>query len=170
MKLEEIKNLLLNSERADWSLIHCESYGNGPSYKNKLRFDYSIEEPNKIYSHRVVAVYRPDISITMAYDLICEEDLDLDWLERFDDSSPSLHFVDVFYNNALVLREKFIKIDNCKLPYPRRIGKDKRLVVNLQQYALIEFLQKLSFQTDDSIKFSYYFDKSGIEIDEGEWE
>lgn len=173
MKLEEIENLLLKSERADWSIIPCESFGNGPSYKNKLIYSEVLDDDTHVIqvdSHSNIAVFKPNVGITMAFGLVLEEEVEFEWLDRFESNSASSYFMDIFYHNALVHREKYLLVDGveCILPYPISDTKRMKPKVSLEQYAFIGLLHLLEADRVSKEKYDSYFEQSGIVLIKGD--
>lgn len=68
-------------------------------------------------AHGNVAIYMPDISITMAFGLTAVEDFKEDWAKRFPNSSASSSIVDLFYNGSLVYRDIFVNVDGGRANY-----------------------------------------------------
>lgn len=174
MTLTELIQKILNSTSNDWNDIGCWGAFSGPSYKDKLEF-YNVYdgEPNILHvdSHSNVLVFKPDISITMAYGLSSNDEFKAEWANQFPDPSASSSFIDIFYNNALVFRETYLTVDGgrCKLPIPSYGENHKDLVVSKEYYDFIRLLQKLSSGSNDEKNFNYYFGQTGIKIIDSEW-
>ncbi len=173
MKLEELLTLILNSSEDDWNDIGCWGYGSGPSYKDKFTF-YEIYEGEsnilKVDSHSNVLVYKSNISITMAYGLVSNEDFVSPWANQFPDPKASSDFIDIFYNNALVFRETYLVVDGgrCKLPIPSYNSKQE-LIVSRDYYNFIKLLQRITSGSHSDDNFDYYFGQTGIKVVETKW-
>lgn len=135
MKLENLIDLFIGSVKENWNQIECGGTGSGPSYKDSFTFHQRYDSQDNIITHASfndLAVYKEDISITMAWGLPVinhsneESELKKDWISKFPDGRVGHYrLVDLFYNNALVLRSEYVLVDggNYKLPYPNTDGK-----------------------------------------------
>ena len=168
MTLAELMDRIINSSKEDWNSIACWGAGSGPSYRNKFEF-YSTYEGEQAVLHCVpygmAASYKPDLSITLAWGLTVNEDFREPWANKFPDPKASSHYVDVFFNNALVYRELYVVVDGgrTKLPIPR---KPKELLVPRNYYSFIKLLDEI-----DTYLSSYesYFKQAGFEITNTQW-
>lgn len=112
MKFADLINLFLNSSIQDWQTI-----SHGPLFKDRVAGDL-------IDSYDFLSVYEPDISITLAWGLPKFPDpvkntVTDEWILRFGGTSkPTLHYVDLFYNNALVFRSSYILVDDSRYMVP----------------------------------------------------
>ncbi|PIB30758.1 hypothetical protein BFP78_13220 [Gaetbulibacter sp. 5U11] len=173
MTLNEVLKTILESESSDWREIGCWGYGTGPSYKDKLTFNEVYDgSPNILTadSHSVVSVYKKDLSITMAYGLISNDDFKEKWANQFPDPHASSKFIDIFFNNALVFRETYLVVDGgrCKLPIPS-YNQAGKLTVSQDYYNFIKFLEMLSSGAMTSKNFDSYFNRTDITIIDTEW-
>jgi hypothetical protein len=120
----------------------------------------------------MVAVYMPDVSITMAWGLDCNPDFKEEWANSFPDPKASSHFVDLFYNNALVFREVYVNVDGARgdLPLPSIVrGDDKKIValeVPRDKYRFFSLLDSIS---RGGREFERYFSQAGFTMVEREW-
>lgn len=117
MNLRQVVGRIVGSSREDWHLI-----ADAPSYRDHLQFYEMYEgQPNVLHvaAHPSVAVYIPDVSITMAWGLKWLEDFKEDWCKNFPNSKANGGFVDVFFNNALVYRTAYVWVDGIHFPLPR---------------------------------------------------
>lgn len=126
MTLETLMEKVIHSHREEWHKITCWGANSAPSYHNRLTF-YETWESNyhgvlDAEDHSNVAVYMPDVSITLAFGLHHLDDFKEQWANKFPDSHASSSYVDVFYNNALVFRDVYVSVDGgrAKLPLPTR--------------------------------------------------
>lgn len=120
MTLEELLETIAESSTDEWWHEACWGAHSGPSYRDHL--EEESEHLITVKSHSDIAVYKPDISITIAWGLDCMETFKAEWVKKWYDSSASSSFVDVFYNNALVYRERYVTVDGARanLPIPRQ--------------------------------------------------
>ncbi len=173
MTLDEIIELITNSNPEDWNEIGCWGYGSGPSYKDQFTF-YEVydAEPNilKADSHSTVSVYKKNLSVTMAYGLTSNDDFKEKWANQFPDPSARSKMIDIFYYNALVFRETYLVVDGgrCKLPIPS-YTEDGELYVAKGYYDFIKFIEILSSGATTSKNFDYYFGQTGIKVIDKEW-
>ncbi|HEY0072563.1 MAG TPA: hypothetical protein VGB77_00555 [Abditibacteriaceae bacterium] len=132
MDYNNFRQSIHNSSSDDWNIIYCYGSGTGPSYREdtaaflesmimEIRSGERQKEWPKRY-HTQVAAYKPNLSISLAWGLRLEaEELEEAWVEKFPSKRTFLDCVDLFYNNALVERVPYVKIDGgrCLLPKPR---------------------------------------------------
>lgn len=119
---------IVDSTASDWNPICCWGHGSGPSYRNSFEVEtlYGAMPRRELVSssHSWVASYLEDLSITLAWGLIANEDYSADWTRQFPDQHAASQFVDFFYMGALVHRELCISVDGggAKLPKPQMIN------------------------------------------------
>jgi hypothetical protein len=164
MRLNELMDKIIGSSRSDWHKITCWGANTGPSYHNAFTF-YDTWQGNEGVlqedSHSNVAVYIPDVSITLAFGLRALADFKEEWANKFPDSHASSSYVDVFYNNALVFRDVYVTVDGgrANLPLPtRKFDKATKSVIALEvpekRRAFIRLVQSLEGSVRD---FDEYF-------------
>ena len=118
MTLQELIERIKMSSPGDWHKI-----GGFPSYRDKFTLHSNADSRwVEVEPHDVVAVYKPDVSITMAWGLTVHADFQEPWANEFPDRRASSHYVDIFFNSALVFREMYVSVDGGRayLPLPRR--------------------------------------------------
>lgn len=148
MELGKLLDRVIDSDRDQWYQID----GGGPSYANNFieRTQYLLQ----VNSHHTRTVYKPNSSITMAWGMSVSSDQDEkfqgEWAKIFPDPSASHHWVDVFFNNALVFRTSYVTVDGGRahLPLPKYAANGE-LRVPKRYY---EFMQLLN-GTDYEVKF-----------------
>ncbi len=159
MTLNELFTAILSSSVDDWHFIACGGPGAGPSYRGRFSFDVregarlSVEEA----SHHAVAVYRSDLSITMAWGLDCVKDFHEKWATAFPDSRASSHHVDVFYNGALVCRSLYVLVDGGRTKLPKPSLSPEILDVPVDYVRFVHLLNRLEGQIDED-----YFQRAGL--------
>ena len=173
MTLNELIQEILQSESSDWNEISCWGSFTGPSYKDKFEFYNVYEgEPNILHvdSHHSIAAYKKNLSITLAYGLTVNDEFEEDWANQFANPNASSHFIDLFFNNSLVLRETYLIVDGgrCKLPIPS-YGDDQELVVAQEYYNFIRLIQRLSSGDSSDQNFENYFERTGMKIIDSSW-
>lgn len=173
MTLDELIQRILESETTDWNEISCWGSFSGPSYKNKFEFYEAFEGESNILrvdSHDMIGAFKKDLSITIAYGLTSNDDFIEKWANQFPNPHASSHYIDFFYNNALVFRETYLVVDGgrCKLPIPS-FGDNGELVVSRKYSDFIKFLQRLSSGSETDQTFDSYFGRTEIKIIETPW-
>lgn len=128
MNLIEILEDFINSSEKDWNKIGVWGHRTGPAYHDDYRFSGPLnsrilnEAELNIYSFHTVAVLikNPSITIGWGMKLNEEEYHEGDW-GIFYDHPWTEEIVDIFYNNALVIRQPYAIIDAGRyyLPIPR---------------------------------------------------
>jgi hypothetical protein len=171
MNLREVLRTVAESSRADWHMIACWGFSSGPSYRDHLAFYETYEgRPNVLYadSHSNIAVYVPDVSITMAYGLeVGDGEYTADWTDAFPDKSAKIHFVDIFFNNALVYRDTYVSADGggVALPVPARRS-DGTLEVTEGACKLTRLLDSLGRAGSD---FDFNVRRAGFKVVKTDW-
>jgi hypothetical protein len=76
--------------------------------------------PPTMSEHLFNMAYWPNLAITMAYGMVCSQEVQNDWANNFPDAHAASHYVDFFYNSALVFRDIVIVVDGGQgiLPQP----------------------------------------------------
>lgn len=175
MRLEDYLQEVINSNEEDWSVISCWGAGSGPSYldqftvwnKGNKEF-HNIE----IESHSMVASYKKNLSISIAWGLRHNDNFIEEWANKFPDSKAMSSYLDFFYNGVLVLREIIVSVDGgrCYLPLPKREIDDtnyttKRLYISNVKSDFVRMLNSFSNTRD----YERYLKESGIELINGSW-
>ncbi len=124
MNFNDYMNAVLTSTDADWNVATCWGAGAGPSYRNKLDIvTFSGDAGNwrlDVTSHSLTAALRSNLSITIAWGITANDDFKEDWANSFPDAHATSHYVDFFFNGALVYRALYLTVDGgrAKLPLP----------------------------------------------------
>lgn len=168
MDLKTLIETVTSSNKEMWHTISCWGASSGPSYRDHLQFHQVYNgQKNVLYvdAHGTVATYKPDISITMAWGLEWLEDFQEPWANSFPDRNASGHYVDLFYNSALVFRAAYVAVDGggVYLPLPR--GKTV-LEVPQAHYNLIGLLDSL---TRGRSEFASAFRRAGFKVIDAPW-
>jgi hypothetical protein len=175
VRFEDVIDRIAGSSLNDWWTISCWGAFSGPSYRDRLAF-YEVYEGDKntlhVESQPNVGVYKPDISITIAWGLHSNNDFKEAWANQFPDPQASSSFLDVFYNNALIFRNTYVMVDGgrANLPLPR-VERDKEgnrtaaLTVPRREHDLIRLVDSLTHKSD----FDRYFRQAGLTIINEEW-
>lgn len=117
MTLDELRTLVADSTADDWHRI----LKIGPTYRD--RFGSWSSPANGTSgvdhdSHVELAVYGPDIDLTIAYGMAenqDDRDLKFEWSENFPDSKiREISLVDFFWRGSLVDRLNYVHVDGAR--------------------------------------------------------
>lgn len=156
---DELMTALKTTTVDEWQRV--DSWG--PKYR-----DWIVTEPGRtiqeartaVLSHDHAAVYRSNLSLTMAWGLepdrdafTFDRDRDKDFGVKFPDANHWVEIADVFWNNALVYRTHYLHVDGGRaiLPLPRAaadLGEvdgdpQHRSVVHADELCLIRTIDQL---------------------------
>lgn len=114
MDFDTFIDIIARSAPADWNVEE------GPLYLHAAPHESRAKAAPKDMSHAFIMAYRKDLSITMAYGMLCEDGIKAPWTAEFPDTHTSLRYLDFFYNSALVYRTTLASVDGgqCVLPVP----------------------------------------------------
>lgn len=114
MRLDELQTTITNSHPAEWQRIKLS----GPTYRDRFgAWSSSADGTSGIDhdSHAEVAVYRPDIDLTVAYGMPesqNENKLKFEWSANFPDSEiREISIADFFWRGSLVDRVNYVYVD-----------------------------------------------------------
>ena len=164
MTLQDLVGRIVWSSPNDWNKIRGH-----PSYREKFtlhqasggdRFGFQVQHPD------AVAAYKPDLSITMAWGLDVNENFQEPWAQQFQDPHASSHYVDAFYNGALVLRKQYVSVDGGRAMVPLSLARDQ-LVVPVAYYMFTTLLDRLTWS--EASRPSDYFERAGLQIVNTPW-
>lgn len=122
MKLTEVHDLVILSSTEDWRVINCFDSASGPSYRDSWDKFEGQDGWELVHGrHSMVATYRPDVALTIAWGLTTRIDQQPrrqpEWLQKFHSTKPVVgKFADVFWNGALIDRVEYETVDNTYLP------------------------------------------------------
>lgn len=173
MTLANLLQTILNSDFSDWNVIEASGGLGGPSYKSRFSFENVYEGSANVLredSHSIVAAYKNDLSISMAFGMVSNSDYVEPWANNFPDPHTTSNHLDIFYNNSLVIRRIYLSVDGnrCVLPLPGR-NENQDLTVERDYYRLIKLVEKLNNDHEFDANFDYYFNQTGIRIIEENW-
>ncbi|MFH1823827.1 MAG: hypothetical protein ABH873_01200 [Candidatus Firestonebacteria bacterium] len=162
MTYDELIKIVTESNLSDWNIISC--YGNEPSYKSRFEFYDVLNDQKDVLreeSHSMVACYKPNISISIAFGLIVNADYKEEWLNNFPDHKASTHYLDLFFNNSLVGRIMYVKFDggSKELPLPKSSAE---LTVKKIEFKIIMLIASMELNSDN---YSDYFERAGFSIE-----
>lgn len=173
MTLTNLIDAFIESSVDDWQQISTWGHGSGPSYRNQFQFSEVYNGSENVIHHREhsnVASYKRDLSITIAWGLsMSDEDnvIDRPWARNNPNPDPGKgHYLDFFYNNALVFRTSYCSVDggNCEIPFPT-YDMEQNVSVPQKYHDVIKKFNELvrtSF-------FDAYFTSTGITINNENW-
>jgi hypothetical protein len=162
MTLDELLNLVSMSTRDDWNIVTCWGSGSGPSYRS--RPSYEVEEMSdevmRSDEHGMVAAYRHDLAVTLAWGITSRLKFKERWANQFDDPDATSNFADLFYNGALVHREIFVVVDGGRayLPLPSKAGGTE---VDRRRRDFVRLLDNLEGRVSE---FDRYFREAGFTV------
>jgi hypothetical protein len=117
MQYDEIGRLVTGSSPSDWTVLL-----EGPLYLDQLG-EVSSGDRHwvEVDSHHTLAVYRPDVSLRLAWGLALEGDLTFEGM-TWPDNRITRHVADAFWQGSLGTRWHYLVVDGgrCYLPDPER--------------------------------------------------
>ncbi|MTI67520.1 MAG: hypothetical protein FH753_13120 [Firmicutes bacterium] len=175
MNLSEFSKEIMNSNIDDWTINSCWGAGAGPSYLNQFTVWNTGDDKFhniEIDSHSMIASYKRNLAISIAWGLNHNDDFCEDWANDFPDSRAMSSYIDFFYNGVLVYRDIIVSVDGgrCYIPLPKREFDKKnhkvtRLSVTRQQYEFIKMINQFA----STYNYDSYFKRTNIEIVEENW-
>lgn len=167
MRYDEIARLVTGSSADDWAVLPA-----GPLYLDQLG-EVSSGDRHwiEVGSHHTLAVYRPDVSLRLAWGLAFEGDLTFEEM-TWPDRTINRHLADAFWQGSLVSRWHYLVVDGgrCYLPDPEReyvqTGESPLdvaagpLTAKTSEFALARLLNSLAGREDREV--SRYLERSGI--------
>ena len=165
MTFDELISIVTDSSPEDWHRVHRSG---GPLFLYEVApitagddrlVDMSYER------HECLAVYRPDVAISLAWGLSHNRDFKEDWAVKFPDPHASSDYLDIRLNSQIVFRDILVAVDGgrCCLPLPR--GTSRRDVPE-KWYHLAKLIHGLERAAVD---FDEYFQRAGLKITEDRW-
>ena len=183
MTLDKYLDICGRSSAKDWNLIACLG-GGGPSYLNQFIPEGGGPYPGesgyelRLHEHESRAAFKGDLAIGIAWGMHTEPAVALGnerrtfnegWATKFPDPEATSHFLDFFYNGALVERQRYVHVDSrCDLPMPdveyEGQGPDVKVTAltitpwQLSFYRILNDLQR-------SVDYDSYVERAGFQID-----
>ena len=146
MTLDELRTLVSGSASHDWSRI----LKSGPTYRDRFggwSNPYDGTSGLDHDAHPELAVYRPDIDLTIAYGMTesqHDRDLTFQWSQRFPDSEiRQISLVDFFWRGSLVDRLNYVYVDGARGILPLG-GGHQGLAITQYELAVARLLSDIS--------------------------
>jgi hypothetical protein len=161
MTHSELLSIVASSVEEDWNLIHSDI---GSTYIYKLDFYNGLEEQKNVIivdSHSTIAIYKNDLSITMAWGMKDDVPFTESYLESFSDKNAVRLYLDFFYNGVLVNRLPYIDVDGHRASLPIGLPSNGKFYVEKIKNDIIKLVHNLDhgsagYQYDD------YFKRAGF--------
>lgn len=135
MRLDELRTLVSESTERDWYRIEKA----GPTYRDRFESWSSPADNTSGVEHdsqTEVAVYRPDVDLTIAYGMIenrHDRDPAFGWADSFPDSSiREIQLIDFFWRGSLVDRLNYVYVDGARGILPLGGGHQGLLVTRYE--------------------------------------
>jgi hypothetical protein len=120
--LDHLRDQILGSSRGDWHVIHPPIYELKVGRVDSRNGSGDVEHWVDIDEHDLLAVYRPDVSLRIAYGIATHDarGWEPEWA-HFANPEVNAMYADVFWNGALIDRHVVIEVDSGRalLPDPR---------------------------------------------------
>ncbi|WP_125079865.1 hypothetical protein [Mycobacterium sp. P7213] len=162
MNFDELRALVANSGPADWQRVRSA----GPTYRD--RFGSWSSPANNTSgidhdSHAELAVYRPDIDVTIAYGMPesrYDRDLTFRWSEAFADSQiREISLADIFWRGSVVDRINYVYVDGGRGIVPLG-GGHQGLEITQYELAVVRLISGIS----DYRQFDRYYSAVPFEL------
>jgi len=129
VELHQLFTICGTSSPDDWNVVHGPTYEIG--FAEVLHGPASEQSGYELHpiEHEGRAAFKLDLAITIAWGMPTDGWSDVgerrtfneEWATKFPDPEASSHFVDFFFEGALVARERYVSVDSrCDLPMPER--------------------------------------------------
>lgn len=168
MNFQELFDTITSSRPEQWNTVVCWGADSGPSYRDHFVFnDVYNKHPNVLVaeSHGMIAAFKPNLSLTLAWGLEFSDKFEEPWTSKFANPKASGHYVDVFFNNALVHRDTYVIVDGSRayLPFPKS---QFDLSVPRAYSAFIELIDGLGLRESE---YDRYFKVAGFSLSDAPW-
>lgn len=177
MKLSEFGDTIVSSDKSDWTVEACWGGGAGPSYRYSIGSWVNIADSVntlEVKVHTMIASYKPNLSISMAWGIEHNNHFVEDWTDIFHDQSSSSSFIDFFYNGVLVFRDIYVSVDGGRVSIPlpdisfRDSNSGERDRILSVPRSKVDFFRMLNAM-ETSIDFDRYMKKVGFDITDELW-
>ena len=157
MNFIELRETIGNSDASEWRRIERQ----GPTYRDRFGSWSSPSEGTSgvdTDSHTTIAVYQPDIDLTIAYGMAermhpAQDELSLEWSNNFADSTiREINLIDVFWRGSLVDRLQYAHVDGPRAILPIGDG-HQGLRITRYEYSVVRLLSDIEVYDE----FETYF-------------
>lgn len=157
MKFDELRQTIVDSHPSDWYPLNRS----GPTYRDRFTYWTDSDGVSGLIhdSHSSVAIFKPDIDITLAYGMGHEvrdghePTLSFEWSKKFPDGEiREIVLADVFWRNSLIDRINYVYADGGRVLLPLGFG-HQGLKISKFEYLLTRLLDRISGHDE----FDYYF-------------
>lgn len=173
MNLDQIHDILGQADPNAWH----RRWEGGPSFHYELSaWQGHNERWVEVEQHRLWAVYRGDVNLTLAWGLDPDGsrggDLHFDWAANFIDSKVSAFYADVFWAGALIDRFRVYYIDGGHFlaPHHHAVARNEHGEVTAWESRIttweVEFGELLSLLERGSSSYEY-ISRAGLKVVEG---
>lgn len=165
MNFEELRDTIAKSKKTDWHKINRI----GPTYRDRFGYWTGADGSGvTVDSHVTVAVYRPDIDLTIAYGMSETQnesggnEPDFKWSEAFPDKKVrEISVLDVFWGGSLVDRLNYVYVDGARGILPLGSG-HQGLRITRYDYTVARLLSDI----EGLHEFSRYYDAVPFEYED----
>jgi hypothetical protein len=139
MTLDDILDAVEQSEPEQWQRVH-------------IPIPYDWDDNGAPNAHRILAVYKPDVDISIALGATIEENLSEDWHHKFPDKHARSLAVVVRYRGSPVYDETFASVDGGRyvMPLPKRI-ENGSYVLEQAELPFARLIYRLAGSQGDSL-------------------
>ena len=118
MTFEQIQEILAGSSLDEWKVNECENI-----FKWEIN-EASVSNPLKPITHSSIAVYKPDVDITLVWGAKID-DFQESWTLLFPDPNAYTIAIELRYRGVVIDSLVGIRVDGSRylLPYPESDGK-----------------------------------------------
>ena len=161
MQLEALITLITDSNPNDWSAT-----SSGPTFRDRLmQVSSGGQSWIEINSHHTIAVYKPDISISLGFGMAWKDKFDEPWANKFPDPSADGRYIDIYYYGSLVYRDVYVIVDGGRASLPMPKGRND-LVVAKGYHDLIRLINSVGGAVS---QFDDYFKRAGLQVGQQDW-
>ncbi len=162
MTLDELRNLIATSTASHWHRITKI----GPTYRDRFgAWSNPADNTSGLDhdSHVEIAVYRPDIDLSVAYGMAehqHDDDLTFAWSQTFPDAKiRQISLADFFWRGSLVNRLNYVYIDGARGILPLGSG-HQGLEITRYELTVARLLSDIA----DYQEFDRYYSQVPFEI------
>lgn len=163
MTLDELRDLITDSTADDWHRI----IKIGPTYRDRFGAWSSPADNTSGLEHDThpdIAVYRPDIDLTIAYGMAENQhdrnELTFGWTSAFPDSKiHQINLVDFFWRGSLVDRLNYVHVDGARGILPLGSG-HQGLEITRYELTVARLLSDIA----DHQEFDRYYSRVPFEL------